>query len=210
MPNVVEQLQPDDEPVIQEFLSEFGQRQPQTIWRRGRCGPDSTSEKLYVSEKALEARLDLERVRDLLHALFKNWDKPAPDAEYIRKHCLRTLAILICIGYGRMIHTFQQHPHLHDEKLPFHSEPQHFPSSTQANLFQMFYEKQWSFCALLMQYKMESRLSSHMILPVLQRSIIDEESGSAILYKIQIDEDYNRLQPQNDETVSSQNRGDDA
>ena len=198
-----EQLQSDDEPVIQEFLDDFGQKKPQTIWRSGRGGAANESERLYVSKETLYAKLDLGRVRDLLNALFKNWDKPTPDADYIRKHCLRTFAILITIGYGRMIHIFEKHPNLHDRHLPHLVEPQGFPSLTKVNLFSQFNDRQWGFCPLLMVYDMSYRLPSDVILPILKMDIIDEEGGSAMLYKIQVDEDYNNLQPQDDDDLVS-------
>ena len=198
-----EQLQSDDEPVIQRFLDDFGQKKSQTIWRSGRVGAANDSERPYVSGKTLYAKLDLGRVRDLLNALFKNWDKPTLDPDYIRKHCLRTFAILITIGYGRMIYTFAKHPNLLDRHLPHLSEPQDFPSLTKTNLFSQFFEKQWSFCALPMVYDMNYRLPPDFILPILKADVIDEEGGSAILYKIQVDEDHNELQPQNGDDLVS-------
>ena len=197
------QLQPDDEPVIQDFLNNFGQKKPQTIWRPGRVGATNDSKRPYVSSKILYARLDLGRVRALLDALFKNWDKSAPDAEYTREHCLRTFAILITIGHGRMIYEFAKRPNLHDRHLPHLSEPHDFPSSTQVNLFSQFYGKQWGFCPQPMVYNMSHRLPPNVILPILKMDVIDEDGGSASMHKIQVDEDHNGLQPPDDNDLVS-------
>ncbi|KAL9035470.1 MAG: hypothetical protein Q9214_006567, partial [Letrouitia sp. 1 TL-2023] len=145
-----EQLQPDDEPAIQDFLNQFGKRRPQPTWRLGRVGPANNNQVPYVSGETLRTKLDLGKVQNLLNALFRNWDRPAPDADYIRKNCLRTFAVLLVIGCGRIIYIFAQYPNLHDQHLPHLKEPQHFPSLTKVNLFSHFYEKQWAFCAQTM------------------------------------------------------------
>ncbi|KAL9611816.1 MAG: hypothetical protein Q9167_003584 [Letrouitia subvulpina] len=193
-----EQWQPDDEPAIQDFLNQFGKGKPQLTWRLGRVGPANNKKIPYVSGETLRTKLDLGKVQNLLNALFRNWDKPAPDAEYIQKNCLRSFAILLAIGYGRIIFFFAQHPNLHDQHLPHLKEPQDFPSLTKVNLFSHFYEKQWAFCAQTMKYDMGYRLPPDIILPILNMDVIYQEGGSATMYKIQVDEDYNELQPEDD------------
>ncbi|KAG8531140.1 uncharacterized protein KY384_004498 [Bacidia gigantensis] len=194
----MEQLQPDDDPDIQEFLNEFGRQRAPPTWRSGRVGPANDREVPYVSEKTLRTKLDVGRVQKLLNALYKTWEKPTPKADFIRKHCLRTFAILLTIGHGRMIYVFAKHPNLQDQHLPYLKEPLNFPTSTHVNLFSRFYEAQWAFCVQTMRYDMGYRISQDTILPILAMNAVYEEGGSATMYKIQVDEDCNELQPADD------------
>lgn len=58
-----------------------------------------------------------------------------------------------------------------------------------------------------MKYDMGYRLPPNIILPILNMDVIYEEGGSATMYKIQVDEDYNELQPEDDnDRVSYLNR----
>ena len=190
--------QNDDDPIIQAFLQDFGLQSNREIWRTGRGGALNDQERLYVPEKTLHSKLTRNHVQDLLNALFKGWDRPAPEAETIRSNCLRSFCVLLVIGHGRLIYLFSRHDHLHDRYLPHLTKPTNFPASTRIDLFEKFYKQQWSFCAQRMVYDMSSQLSTDVVLPFLSMEIIDEEGGSAIVHKIEIDQDHNELQPVDD------------
>lgn len=131
-------------------------------------------------------------VEALLKELFANPDQSAPDAADVLKSYLRPFAILLCIGSGHMISYFVEHPSLQDRCLPFSVEPQDFPVSTSRNLFRAFYEEQWKFCALRLEYNRGYRLPDEYILPIISKEQIGD-GGSANLYKIVVDESYNSL-----------------
>ena len=133
------------------------------------------------------------RVEKLLDAVLDSHERPAVEANYVREHYLQSFAILLCIGEGRMIHHFQQYKSLRDQKLPYRTRPDDFPI-TMPDKFEDFKEAQWQFCASHLEYGMNDRFKEEDILPITRKEKIGE-GGSAIIYKIVVDEDYNSLQP---------------
>ena len=189
------QFQPDDHPTIQGFLQ--WTKSPST--RRIGCGgSDNDIPREYISCVTLQEKLTKRKVEELLEVLFENWDTPPPDANYITKHYLRPFAILLCIGAGRMIHHFVEHQSLVDHLLPFRDKPSTFPALTSGELFAAFRREQWAFCAVKLDYNIGAHLEVEEILPITTKEEI-EEGGSAITYKIIVDEDYDELVPPNDE-----------
>ena len=202
MATVEARPQPDDDLAVQSFLTEFS-KEPGSLWRTGRSGAANNIEKKYISYKTLQQRLDVGRVQELLNALFRGRDEHPPDAGRVQQYYLRTLAILTRIGFGRMILYFIKRQ-LKDSRLPYLSKPSDFPSSSnQRDLFSEFYKEQWGFCAQLMEYDMGYQLEPNVILPILHMEVIYEEGGSAIMYKIEVDEDYNEILPGDDEDLVS-------
>ena len=189
--------QPDDHPVIQDFLQ---WTKSQSTRRIGRGGPDNDIEREYISCKILERRLDKREVEKLLDALFQDPEYPLPDADFITRHYLRSFAILLCIGEGRMIHHFSQLQGLQDQYLPFRDEPPRFPKSTRRDIYSAFRREQWAFCAVLLEYNIGYRLDTDEILPITETHRI-EEGGSAITFKIAVDGDYDQLVPATDEDL---------
>lgn len=195
--------QSDDNPVIQSFLQEFS-KEPGNLWRIGRSGAANDIKNKYISCKTLQQSLDISRVQELLDALFGDRDEHPPDAGRVTKFFLRTFAILIRIGFGRMILYFIKQQ-LNDARLPYHSKPTNFPSSSnQLDLFSEFYKEQWGFSAQLMEYDMGYQLEQNTILPITNMEMIYAEGGSAMMYLIEIDEDYNAIRPPDDEDLVSQ------
>ncbi|KAL8693616.1 MAG: hypothetical protein Q9218_001574 [Villophora microphyllina] len=183
--------QPDHDAPIQEFLE---WRNHPDILREGCCGPDNEVDTRYIPESALEAWMTIERITRLLQALFHGSSESAPNPTYVKRNYLRPFAILLCTGFGRMIRHFVEHPNLRDQFLPFSAEPPSFPKSTSPNFFSSFNEQQWHFCPVKLEYDMSHDLGKKYILPIVRKERIGS-GGSAILYKIMVDGDYNGLIP---------------
>lgn len=176
---------------IQEFLQ---WKSKPDVLKDGCCGSDNTLGIKYIPEAALEDWLTTERIELLLQALFKNSDELTFTAEYVKRLYLRPFAILLSAGFGPMIRHFVQRPNLEDHFLPFSVMPREFPKSTTCNLFEAFNRQQWQFCAVRLEYDMSHFLEDDYILPIIHKEKISN-GGSAVLYKIIVDKDYNSLVP---------------
>ena len=126
-------------------------------------------------------------------AVLNNNDRPAVDPAFVQEHYLESFAILLCIGQGHLIHHFQEYNSLRDQKLPYHTQPDDFPI-TKPNIFEDFKQEQWQFCASKLEYNMNGRFKKEEILPITYKEPIGE-GGSAIIYRIVIEEGYNSLHP---------------
>ena len=133
------------------------------------------------------------RVEDLLDALLDSNHRPAVDPAFVQEHYLQSFAILLCIGQGHLIHHFHEYNSLRDQKLPYHTQPDDFPITT-PNIFEDFKQEQWQFCASKLEYTMNGRFKKEEILPITYKEPIGE-GGSAIIYRIVIEESYNSLHP---------------
>lgn len=190
----------ESQPGYQDFLQ---WKASPDIRKRGCRGSDATVGPTYISQVALEERLTRKRIELLLKEISRDWDQPALNAEYVRTHYLRPFAILLSVGYGYMITHVVEHQSLRDRYLPFFQEPEGFPKSTACNLFQKFYEEQWQFCAVKLEFDMNYRLENDYILPIHDKTRIGH-GGSAVLYKIDVDDTYNALVPDEHTNVVSQ------
>ena len=170
-------------------------------WRRsseaqlpGIGGPKFETVCLFVPRSNLEEYFDRPlQLENLLDAVLDSPERPAVDPNYVREHYLKSFATLLCIGEGRMIYHFQQYNSLRDQKLPYHTKPDDFPSTT-PDKFDEFKKTQWQFCAPRLEYGMGDRFKEEDILPITRKEKIGE-GGSAIIYKIVVDESYNSLRP---------------
>ena len=171
------------------------------IWRRsseaqllGTGGPDFDTTCPFVPRSNLEKYFERPRqLENLLDAVLDSHERPAVEAAYVRDHYLQSFAILMCIGEGRMIYLFQQHNSLRDQKLPYRTRPDDFPF-TIPHKFEEFKNAQWQFCAPKLEYSMNDRFKEEDILPITRKEKIGE-GGSAIIYKIVVDENYDSLRP---------------
>lgn len=187
VPTVVPQSIHD--PIIDEFLQ----------WRKsaekmGRRGSNNDINANYIPENSLKTWLTQTRIQGLLKALFKDDRDAVPDASRVIQHYLRPFAILLTIGCGSMIRLFMNRLSLRDSALPFFTEPAEFPTLAGSNLFQSFYNWQWHFYPTKLEYNMADDLSDDYILPM----VIDEQrgsGGSAVVYKVTVDPEYNGLIP---------------
>lgn len=157
-------------------------------------GPQSETECPFIPRSNLEEYFGRPgRIEDLLDAVLDSNERPAVDPDYVREHHLQSFAILLCIGEGRMIHYFTQYNSLQDQKLPHHTKPDDFPTTT-PDIFDDFKPTQWQFCASKLEYGMNGRFKEDEILPITLKEQIGE-GGSAIIYKIVIEETYNSVRP---------------
>ena len=186
------ELQPDSYSAIQEFLRDFKGERPQSIWRVGRSGFKNEVESKYISSETLAGQLPLERVERLLAALFEESARPTPDARVVRDYYLRSFAILLCIGAGQFISHFTDHVHLRDQYLPHDNKPLHFPTSTNCDLFALFKAEQPPFCPYSLEFDIGDILGEHDILPINSQERVDE-GGSAIIWKVLVDGEYDNL-----------------
>lgn len=185
------EFQPNHYPAIQDFLQ---WKDAAKTRRNGRGGPESDTILHYIPSSELEQYLTTEKIKTLLEELFTGWDKPLPDPARVRQYYLRPFAILLSAGFGHMIYYVVDYQNLRDQNLPFFDKPKNFPKTTKVDLFDAFHKEQWQFCAVRLEYDMTNHLGDNEILPILTKEQI-RGGGSAIAYKITVDEDYNSLVP---------------
>lgn len=160
----------------------------------GTGGPDFETTCRYISQSKLKEHFDQERqLENLLDAVLDSTNRHAVSANYVREHYLKCFATLLCIGKGPMIHQFRQHRSLRDQRLPFRTQPENFPF-TEPAIFEAFKAKQWQFCAPRLEYDMDEKFPEEDVLPIIHKEQIGE-GGSAIIYKIVVDDSYNSLRP---------------
>ena len=176
---------------LQDFYTWKRSTEAQSL---GIGGPQLETECPFIPRSKLEEYFGRHgRVRDLLDVVLDSNHRPAVDPDYVREHYLQSFAILLCIGAGRFINHFRKYHSLRDQKLPYHTKPDNFPFTT-PDIFEDFKQKQWQFCASKLEYTMDSCFKEEEILPITHKTPIGE-GGSAIIYKIVIEEDYNSLRP---------------
>ena len=190
---IMSQTQPEEDEEIQAFRKWISS----SITRRpGIGGSSHVTSYEFIPLSAVQEYLGTNhRVDDLLTSLFGKEANRVIDAEVVREHYLRPFAILLVIGEGRMIKHFVQYRSLQDHRLPYRSRPDDFPISKDAGFFDQFYEQQWQFCAADLEYNMNLRLHKEEILPIIAKEEIGD-GGNAVIFKIVIDEEYNKLVPQ--------------
>lgn len=173
-------------------------------WRRspeaqlsGIGGPDLETTRTFIPRSNLEEYFERpHRLENLLDNVLSSDERPAVDVNYIRNNYLQSFATLLCIGKGRLIHHFRQHQSLRDSNMPYHTQPDEFPFLT-PDIFEEFKNAQWQFCASKLEYSMDVRFKEESILPIILKEKIGE-GGSAIIYKIVVDESHNSLLPTGD------------
>ena len=188
------EMQPESGPAVQAFLQWTAEPR---IRRTGCSGPKNMIGSHYISQADLQHYLTTERIRSLLQEVFDSTNQSPPSAERVRSNYLRPLAILLVINYGCMIRHFVDHQELRDTSLPFETEPKNFPKSPTRNFFEAFQGQQWQFCAVPLEYAMSDDLGDNYILPITDKEEI-ASGGSAFLYRITVDEAYNKLKPADD------------
>ncbi|KAL8837659.1 MAG: hypothetical protein Q9176_005576 [Flavoplaca citrina] len=196
------ELQLEYAPAVQAFLQ---WKVKPGIRRTGCTGSDNMIGSAYISQADLQDYLTTEQIKTLLQELFHNTNQSPPHADQVRSNYLRAFAILLAVGYGRMIRHFVERRELQDKSLPFPTEPEDFPKTQNQNLFEAFYKEQWQFCALPLEYDMCDNLRDGYILPFTAKQVI-ADGGSAILYKITVDEVYNKLKPADDAHTAARSR----
>lgn len=178
--------QPDHDNAIQRFL-----RWEKSSARSGTHGFNNDVQQQYISHNSLDKYFkSVPVVREILRELFPT---ETLDADYVWQHYRRGFAILLSINEGRMIRQFMESLSLQDTQLPFDVEPpKDFPAASERDLFSSFYRRQWRYLPQKLQYKMRGRISDDVILPFERKEKLGR-GGSANVYKISVDEEYNHL-----------------
>jgi hypothetical protein len=165
---------------------------------KGTLGPVPAVNHPFMPLPRLETYLkDGNRTRALLQALFP-YRQPPIEPEEVWRNCIRVFSILLLIGKGEFIQHFVQHGQLWDSKLPF-SSAQHFPPTASGGaFFDLFYQKQWHFCAYTFDRSViEAHLEKQRILPIVFKEQLPG-GGSALTYKIRLHPAYDYLTPPTD------------
>ena len=106
--------------------------------------------------------------------------------------CPIIFAILLRIGKAQFIPHFVRHSSIWDERLPFKSEPDDFPTDTSdEQFFAKFAECQWHFKPHTFGHSFEV-LEPECILPIKCKESKGKGS-SAEVYRIEVHQDYDRL-----------------
>ncbi|KAL9131154.1 MAG: hypothetical protein Q9217_000855 [Psora testacea] len=189
--------QRDENPAIQDFLR----------WINGVKRTEEDGGRKFVPFTRLKAYFtSRDPTRRLLYALFPDQDEaelPRPD--HVERHYLRVFSILLCIHQGPFIMHFLEYPSLQDTRLPFATKPLDFPVSSKSDLFDAFWQKQWEFCVPTWEYNMNYRFEKETVLPIIRKEMI-AMGGSSILSKIVVEDEYNHLDPIEDQDKTGKTR----
>jgi len=188
--------QVDSHPDILGFLTWFNEN-----LCMGKRGTDDTP---FIPQRCLIEYLGSEdRVAKILRALFSSKDQRC-QPEVVLRRCPKVLCILLLIGKGNFIRLFHRYDSLCDNALPIGFEddrPKNFPTDADdPHFFSKFYEKQWMFCVPEIHYEEDILYRKEQILPIIHEEKINE-GGSAIIYRIELHKDYNKLNPQTSQQV---------
>ena len=134
------------------------------------------------------------RVEALLSSIFRDETNITIDADLIRHHYLRSLAILLIVGKGPMIQHFVKYRSLQDHYLPHRIRPADFPWSSDPTFFEHFSKEQWQFCAMDLEYNMHHDVHKDDIFPITLKAEIGC-GGNAVIFRINVHEEYNKLVP---------------
>lgn len=141
----------------------------------------------FISSSVLNNRLEqAHRLRHILQAI-----DPAGrvDLDTVRRNYKAVLAILILCGQTGYLEQFTKHPNLGDDKLPFYTKPDHFPSDV---LWPQFSEHQWKFRPHVFYGHAHTELHPSVIVPFLRKDHI-KRGGTADVYRVTIHPDYDYL-----------------
>ncbi|KAL9612988.1 MAG: hypothetical protein Q9167_002465 [Letrouitia subvulpina] len=184
------ETQPEQDDEIQAF-----RRWISSTRRQGIGGSSHVTQCGFIPTSAVREYLGADhRVERLLGSLFDSETVRELDAEVIREHYLRPLAILLLIGEGRMIKHFIKYQSLQDHQLPYRTCPNDFPFSSDPNFFERFHNQQWQFCATYLEYNMNLHLHKEEILPITYKEKIGS-GGNAVIFKVVVEKEYNKLVP---------------
>jgi hypothetical protein len=185
--------QPDEAQPIQEFFQLVERERKYPGINPG--SHETISLNLINPVKAYFEENNHEKLNAILAALFKPEDPPDL-AEVIVQNYTAGFSILLHIGKGKFIEVFAEHNSLEDGHLPFDpsNKPPHFPNSSDEYFFETFCRKQWRFCCpILSPHRLYNKhFHEEQVLPIATKELLGE-GGSAILYKIRIYDEYNKL-----------------
>ena len=181
--------QRDEQPHVRAFLAWL---QDERVSNEGIRQPGDEKPASYISLSALQLYLTKEKVRRLLSAVYDDESDDRPDAANVHGKHLRPFAILVCIGFGHLVHRMNS-PEFEDEKLPLRAKPSIFPTTGNGDLWAAFSRHQWRFYPKVMDRHWDDhRLHNDEVLP-LQFVNQREKGGSSFVRKALIDPEYNKL-----------------
>jgi hypothetical protein len=144
-----------------------------------------------------------DHLADTLSAVFPDQELIPVEATVVQDSYLKTFSILLAIGEARYIRHFVEHDGLSDARLPHTSKPHNFPISTaRPRLWDLFFEKQWMFCAADMHYKINNTLELDRVLPIIDGEVLGE-GGSAVVSRIVLHSSFNKLRDSSSTSVST-------
>jgi hypothetical protein len=189
---IAEMAQRDDHPDIQEFIDWVDKNQ-----LPGLTDPNSDIPTSFLPDNLLREYLTANnhrQLKKLLAALFSENDE-TPSHEEIARYYSKSFCILLLTGKARYIRHFVQYNSLIDVHLPFSTErpPFNFPTDTDDPYFlKRFLERQWMFCAPCFEIRTKTIWEDKRILPIIRKEILDT-GGSAKVFKIELQPEYNHL-----------------
>ncbi|KAN0092430.1 hypothetical protein V8E51_018277 [Hyaloscypha variabilis] len=110
------------------------------------------------------------------------------ELQLIHNRYLKVFSILLLLNHGSLIRNFMVDEKLSDSFLPFESRPAQLPN----DLFDAFYEQQWSFCATVLFDQMDVEFHPRIILPITEKQKL-ADGGTSEVYKITLHPEYNGL-----------------
>lgn len=182
--------QPAFDPEISKFI---GWIQTQSVL--GILGADADVKHPFMPLPRLEEHLkEGNTTKRLLRALFPN-SEPQIEPEEVWRTCIRVFSILLLVGRGSYIPHFVHHDQLWDAKLPFFSQPRHFPPTAGDDaFFPSFFKQQWHFCPHIFRRSvMDAQIDKECILPIVGMEKLGG-GGSALTYKIELHPAYDDLE----------------
>lgn len=188
--------QPDHTSALQDFYRFLeGNCKQGTI---GHTIEPTKENSYYIPDPDLQAYFSGDknrRLRNILReiSLVASSGPPRVSLNTIQRDYVKVFSILLCIRRGYYIAHFVRYEGLNDQRLPFDERPHHFPSAanSDSDFFSSFYEKQWRFCAPIVEYKRHNEWQARRILPFVKDKI--SGGGSATTYKIVLHPKYNFL-----------------
>jgi len=143
-----------------------------------------------VSIDRLRSYLTTERLRKLL--LYVDSSTGFEDA--VRTRYLAVFAVLLSINQGIYLPTFVHHDHMADAGLPFLTCDA-WPEVSKT-IFDEFYQAQWKFCPkrLVFGQLHDTWLHRNVVVPMKQKTLL-REGVDAVIFKVELFEEYNHLIP---------------
>jgi hypothetical protein len=144
----------------------------------------------FMPTNEIDNYLDKGTIKRLLRI-----SKASANPDMILNKYKRVFCILLTLERAKLIDYFYQYDELEDAKLPFHVRPSNFPlGKSEDDLWKLFSDTQWYFCAQVMLDKCPGRIyPDNALLPITEKVEIGK-GGSAKIYKIEVHEAYNLLE----------------
>lgn len=151
----------------------------------------------YLPENALRRYFSVDHIPIIYNQIYPHHEHvniiPMYEPLHVRSKYRKVLATLLYIGKAELLDAFLSDESLNDKHLPFYERSARFPGTEQD--FDVFFEAQWKFCVLAMEYRHIADWHERQILPykVQRRKLGEGNTGKACLIKIH--PAHNKLNP---------------